>query len=170
MYLHLISNNPFMFDASKPYNILLTEDNPAEVRLIQEAIKEAELTDIVDMEVCYDGEEATEFLHTAKLLNIKLDLILLDLNMPRISGKEVLEMIKTDEVLQSIPVIVVTNSDYKKDMIDCYRKNADGYMQKPADYKKLVDFFTSVKRSIEVKHKLSIYYIEKVYDELRIAV
>jgi len=159
-----------MFTSDKPYNILLTEDNPAEVRLIQEAMKEADLSDSVDLEVCYDGEEAAEFLNTAKLLNKKIDLVLLDLNMPRISGKEVLDMVKTDEVLQSIPVIVVTNSDYKKDMIDCYRKNADGYMQKPADYKKLVDFFTSVKRSIEVKHKLSIYYIEKVYDELRVAV
>lgn len=68
------------------------------------------------------------------------------------------------------PVIIVTNSDYKKDMIECYRLGADGYMQKPADFKKLVDFFISIKKSIEVKNKLSIYFIEKMYDELRMAV
>jgi YesN/AraC family two-component response regulator len=55
-------------------------------------------------------------------------------------------------------------------MIECYRLRADGYLQKPADFKKLVDFFISVKQSIEVKQKLSIYYIEKVYDELALAV
>jgi two-component system response regulator len=86
--------------------------------------------------------------------------------MPRVTGKEVLEKIKSDPDLEHIPVIVVTNSDYKKDMIECYRLRADGYLQKPADFKKLVDFFISVKQSIEVKQKLSIYYIEKVYDEL----
>jgi CheY-like chemotaxis protein len=78
----------------------------------------------------------------------------------------VLEKIKTDPDLEYTPVIVVTNSDYKKDMIDCYRLGANGYLQKPADFKKLVDFFVSVKKSIEVKNKLSIYFIEKIYDEL----
>jgi DNA-binding response OmpR family regulator len=90
--------------------------------------------------------------------------------MPKVSGREVLEKIKTDPDLESTPVIIVTNSDYKKDMIECYKTGADGYLQKPADFKKLVDFFTSVKRSIEVRNKLSIFYIEKVYDELALAV
>jgi len=67
-------------------------------------------------------------------------------------------------------VIVVTNSDYKRDMIECYRLRADGYLQKPADFKKLVDFFISIKESIKVKQRLSIFYIEKVYDELRMAI
>ena len=105
-----------------------------------------------------------------KLKDFIPNLILLDLNMPKITGKEVLEKIKTDPDLENMPVIVVTNSDYKKDMIECYRLRADGYLQKPADFKKLVDFFISVKESIKVKNKLSIYYIEKVYDELRLAV
>jgi DNA-binding response OmpR family regulator len=83
--------------------------------------------------------------------------------MPKISGKEVLEKKKTDPDIENLPVIVVTNSDYKKDMIECYRLGANGYMQKPADFKKLVDFFVSVKKSIEVRNKLSIYYIEKEY-------
>lgn len=150
-----------------PYKLFVIEDNPAEVRLMQEAIKEAGLQEMVELEYAYDGEEACEFLDTAKIINTKVDLILLDLNMPKVTGREVLEKIKTDPDLENIPVIMVTNSDYKKDMIECYRLRADGYMQKPADFKKLVDFFSSVKKSIEVRNKLSIYYIEKVYDELK---
>jgi CheY-like chemotaxis protein len=153
-------------ERTEPYHIFLVEDNPAEVRLIQEAIKEAGLRDMLELSYAYDGEEACEILDTAKILNKKIDLVLLDLNMPKVTGKEVLEKIKTDPDLEYTPVIVVTNSDYKKDMIDCYRLGANGYLQKPADFKKLVDFFVSVKKSIEVKNKLSIYFIEKIYDEL----
>lgn len=152
------------------YNLFVIEDNPAEVRLMVEAIKEAGLADMINMEHAYDGEEACEYLETCKLINKKIDLILLDLNMPRVNGKEVLTTIKNDPELEHIPVIVITNSDYKKDMIECYRLRADGYMQKPADFKKLVDFFISVKSSIEVRHKLSVFYIEKMYDELKMAV
>lgn len=155
---------------TSPYYIFLVEDNPAEVRLIQEAIKEADLNSTIELEYAYDGEEACETLDTSKLINKRYDLVLLDLNMPKVTGKEVLEKIKTDPELQSTPVIMVTNSDYKKDMIDCYRLNADGYIQKPADFKKLVDFFISVRESIKVKNKLSVYYIEKVYDELSLAI
>lgn len=156
---------------NETYNFFIVEDNPAEVRLIQEAIKEAGLQDIVELEYAYDGEEACEYIDTAKLINKPIDLVLLDLNMPKISGKEVLEKIKSDPEMEHVPVIVVTNSDYKKDMIECYRLGADGYMQKPADFKKLVDFFYSVKKSIEVRNKLSIYYIEKeYYDDYIVAV
>lgn len=156
---------------SETYNFFIVEDNPAEVRLIQEAIKEAGLQDIVELEYAYDGEEACEYIDTAKLINKPINLVLLDLNMPKISGKEVLEKIKSDPEMEHVPVIVVTNSDYKKDMIECYRLGADGYMQKPADFKKLVDFFFSVKKSIEVRNKLSIYYIEKeYYDDYKVAV
>ncbi len=159
------------FDSTQCYKFFLVEDNPAEVRLIQEAIKEANLSDIIELDFAFDGEEACEYLDTAKLLNKEIHLILLDLNMPKVSGKEVLEKIKDDPELTDIPVIVVTNSDYKKDMIECYRLGANGYMQKPADFKKLIDFFVSVRKSIEVRHKLSIYFIEKeYYQDLDIAV
>ncbi len=154
---------------TEPYRLFLIEDNPAEVRLMQEAIKEAGLSDDIELEYAYDGEEACETLDTSKIIGKQYDLVLLDLNMPKVTGKEVLEKIKTDPDLETTPVIVVTNSDYKKDMIECYRLRADGYLQKPADFKKLVDFFISVKKSIEVRNKLSIYYIEKTYDELRMA-
>lgn len=156
---------------TETYTFFIVEDNPAEVRLIQEALKESGLQDTVELEYAYDGEEACEHLDLAKLTNKNISLVLLDLNMPKVTGKEVLEKIKTDPELEHIPVIVVTNSDYKKDMIECYRLGADGYMQKPADFKKLVDFFFSVKKSIEVRNKLSIYYIEKeYYDDYKVAV
>lgn len=156
---------------SEPYRVFLVEDNPAEVRLIQEAVKEAELAKMVEFDYAYDGEEAMEKLDLMKDQHKNFDLVLLDLNLPKITGKEVLEKIKSDPELEITPVIVVTNSDYKKDMIDCYRLGADGYLQKPADFKKLVDFFVSVKKSIEIRNKLSIYFIERTYyDELNIAV
>jgi len=140
-----------------PYNLFLIEDNPAEVRLIQEAIKEAELADMIELTFAYDGEEACETLDTFKIIGKKFDLVLLDLNMPKVSGKEVLQKIKTDPELESTPVIIVTNSDYKKDMIECYKTGADGYLQKPADFKKLVDFFISL--SAQLKLKISYQYI-----------
>lgn len=152
------------------YRLFLVEDSPAEVRLVKEAIYEAGLSDMVDMEYAYDGEEACDTLDAIKLSGKKFDLVLLDLNLPKVSGKEVLEKIKSDPELESMPVIIVTNSDYKKDMIECYQLGADGYLQKPADFKKLVDFFISIRQSIEVRHKLSIYYIEKQYYELGMAV
>ena len=155
----------------EPYRLFLVEDNIAEVRLIQEAINEALLTQMVELEYAFDGEEACDMLDANKTAVKKFDMVLLDLNMPKISGKEVLSKIKTDDELSALPVIVLTNSDYKKDMIDCYKLGADGFMQKPADFKKLVDFFISIKRSIEVRNKLSIYFIEKeYYHELREAV
>lgn len=159
----------FAVHRTDPYRLFLAEDNPAEVRLIKEAIKEAALQDDVELDYGFDGEEVCEKLETAKVIGKNYDLVLLDLNMPRISGREVLQKIKTDPMLMGIPVIVVTNSDYKKDMIDCYRLGADGYFQKPADFKKLVDFFISVRESIRVRNKMSVFYIEKTYDELALA-
>lgn len=157
-------------DSTQPYRLFLVEDSPAEVRLIQEAINEAELTEMVELEYAYDGEEACDMLDIAKVTGKKIDLVLLDLNLPKITGKEVLQKIKTDPELETLPVIIVTNSDYKKDMIECYQLGADGYLHKPADFKKLVDFFISIKKSIEIRHKLSIYFIEKQYYELGMAV
>src|SRR5258706_10868460 len=100
----------------EPYRLFLVEDNPAEVRLIQEAVREARLSEMLEFEYAYDGEEACDLLDRSKLINKKFDLVLLDLNLPKVTGKEVLEKIKTDPDLENTPVIVVTNSDYRKDM------------------------------------------------------
>lgn len=93
-------------------------------------------------------------------------MVLLDLNMPRLDGKNVLEFVKSTEGLQEIPVYVITNSNYRRDMMDCYNLRADGYLQKPSEFQKLVDFFTSMKQSILVRNKLSIFWIEKTLAEL----
>ena len=152
------------------YNLFIVEDNPAEVRLMQEAIKEADLSHLIDLDYAYDGEEACEKVDTARIIGKQYHLVLLDLNMPKVSGKEVLEKIKSDPDTERTPVFIVTNSDYRKDMVECYRLGADGCLQKPADFKKLVDFFISVKSSITVNQRLSILHIEKMYDELSLAV
>jgi CheY-like chemotaxis protein len=149
------------------YRLFAIEDNSAQLRLMQEAIIEAGLNEMVDLDYAFNGEEACAYLDALKLSGDHLDLVLTDLNLPRISGKQILKKIKRDEELKYIPVIILTNSGYRQDMIDCYRLGADGYVQKPADFMQLVDFFISVRKSIDVCSKLSICYIEKAYDELK---
>ncbi|MBX2903690.1 MAG: response regulator [Chitinophagales bacterium] len=156
-----------MADASThTYHLLLVDDNPAELRLMLEAIKDAELDNLVSLSYAYDGEEACDFLNTSRIIDNKVDMILLDLNMPRLNGKDVLSFVKSNTNFSQIPVFIITNSDYRRDMMDCYNLQADGYLQKPSEFKKLVDFFVSVKQSILVRNKLSIFWIEKTYAEL----
>ena len=64
----------------------------------------------------------------------------------------------------------MTNSDYKNDMIDCYRLNADAYIQKPTDFKRLIDFFIAIRQSLEMNSSLSPFHIEKSYEEMNMAV
>lgn len=155
-----------MANSTQTYHLLLVDDSSAEVRLMQEAIKDAELDGLVRLSYCYDGEEACDFLRTSDIVGEKVDMVLLDLNMPRLDGKNVLEFVKSTEGLQEIPVYVITNSNYRRDMMDCYNLRADGYLQKPSEFQKLVDFFTSMKQSILVRNKLSIFWIEKTLAEL----
>lgn len=152
--------------STQTYHLLLVDDNPAELRLMQEAIKDANLESMVKISCAYDGEEACDFLNTSRIIGDRIDMILLDLNMPRLSGKDVLGFAKSNPELSNIPVYVITNSDYRRDMMDCYNLRADGYLQKPSEFKKLVDFFCSVRQSILVRNKLSIFWIEKTYEEL----
>jgi len=133
-----------------------------------EAIKEAGLDTLLTPHYAYCAEEALQLLNSSKNINNKFDLILLDLNMPKISGKEILSTIKSDPDLKSIPVFILSNSDYKSDMIDCYNLKADSYMQKPTDFKRLIDFFSCVKQSFEVNHRLSILHVERHYEEMRL--
>jgi len=151
-------------------NLLMIEDNPADVRLMIEAIREAGLTDMVTTHYAYDGDEAMTLMDSAHNINDPFHMIMLDLNMPKVNGKELLSRIKSDERFEHIPVFIMTNSDYKNDMIDCYNLRADAYIQKPTDFKRLIDFFISVKRSLEVNHRLSVFQIEKHYEDMRVAV
>ena len=115
-------------------NILLVEDNPADTRLVREALGESALA--IDLHWVADGAGALDFLrrggsHAAAPTP---DLVLLDLNLPGIGGKEVLVEIKRDPVLGCIPVLVLTSSAARQDVRDAYAAHANAYMVKPHDY------------------------------------
>jgi two-component system, chemotaxis family, response regulator Rcp1 len=126
-------------------NVLLVEDNPGDVRLTMEALREAKMHNRVY--VAQDGVEALAFLRKeGKYAEMpRPDLILLDLNLPRKNGREVLEEIKTDEDLKCIPVVVLTSSSAEQDVLRAYKLNANCYVTKPVD----LDQFLSVVKSIE---------------------
>ncbi|MGH9620517.1 MAG: response regulator [Bryobacteraceae bacterium] len=112
--------------------ILLVEDSPSDARLVQEAAKEVLLW--VDIRVAQDGVEAMNWLHETELgREHGPDLILLDLHLPKKSGREVLAEIKGSPRLKQIPVIVMTSSQSAQDIADVYALNANSYIAKPAD-------------------------------------
>jgi chemotaxis family two-component system response regulator Rcp1 len=132
-------------DEGKVIDILLVEDNPGDVRLAQEALKESKIRN--KLYVVNDGVEATDFLHQqGKYADApRPDLILLDLNLPRKSGREVLAEIKTDESLRRIPVVVLTVSNAEEDIIKAYDQHANCYITKPLDFNQ----FMKVTKTIE---------------------
>ena len=160
---------PDMPQLNSSCNLLMIEDNPADVRLMIEAIREAGLSDMISTRYAYDGDEAFTILESGYNAENPFSMVMLDLNMPKVNGKELLGRIKSDVRFSTIPVFIMTNSDYKYDMIDCYNLRADAYIQKPTDFKRLIDFFTSVKRSLEINQRLSVFQIEKRYEEMSMA-
>ena len=136
-----------MHDMSKaePVDILLVEDNPGDVDLTLEALDEAKVRNSVS--VVEDGVEALQFLkREGKYEDApRPDLILLDLNLPRKDGREVLEEIKADPQLRRIPVVVLTTSEAETDVLDSYEKHAAAYIVKPVSF----DQFADIVRSIE---------------------
>lgn len=129
----------------QPREVLLVEDNPADVRLTREAFKATSAP--CRLHVVGEGEAAVSFLmKRGPYANaVKPDLILLDLNLPKKDGRQVLNEIKQDPELRSIPVIVLTTSSDPRDITAAYRLHANCYLQKPVD---LQDFLAMV-RSIE---------------------
>ena len=129
---------------SKPIEILLAEDNPGDVRLTREALKEGKVLN--KLHVVEDGMEAVEFLNReGRYADMpRPELILLDLNLPKKDGREVLAEIKTDEELRRIPVVVLTTSRSEEDVLKSYDLNANCYITKPVD----LDQFISVVKSI----------------------
>ena len=129
----------------KPIEILLVEDNPGDVRLTMEALKEGKV--INHLTVIKDGVEALVFLRRqgqyAKAP--RPHLIVLDLNLPKKDGREVLAAIKADESLKRIPVVVLTTSQNEEDVLKSYNLHANCYITKPVD----LDQFVRVVRSIE---------------------
>lgn len=134
-----------MAGLTRPIQVLLVEDNPGDIRLTKEALKEGRV--INSLSVVRDGVEAMDFLQRRGAYEnaIRPDLILLDLNLPRKSGREVLEEIKSDPDLRRIPVMVLTTSNAEQDLTQAYNLHANCYITKPVD----LDQFMAVVRSIE---------------------
>ena len=126
-------------------DILLVEDNPGDVRLTREAMKEAHIA--VNLLVANDGLEAMKMLRQEAPYGSQPlpDLVLLDLNMPKMDGREVLRQIKSSDDLKHIPVVVLTTSAAEADIAHAYDMHANCYITKPVD----LDRFISVVRSIE---------------------
>lgn len=134
-----------------PVVVLLVEDDPGDVLMIREAFDENRVRN--ELHVCSDGEDALAFLrqeapHEAAP---RPDLVLLDLNLPRRDGREVLAEIKADDRLRTIPVVILTTSEAEEDVLRSYALHANAYVTKPVDFDRFIDvvrqideFFVSV--------------------------
>jgi len=129
---------------TKPVEILLVEDSPGDVRLTMEALKEAKVLN--NLNVAADGIEAMAFLkhEGAHAKAPRPDVILLDLNLPRKDGREVLAEIKADPNLRRIPVVVLTTSRAEEDIFRAYDLHANCYITKPVDFKQFLDVVQSI--------------------------
>jgi two-component system, chemotaxis family, response regulator Rcp1 len=129
---------------SESIEILLVENNLGDVRLTQEALKDSKL--FSTLRVVYDGEEAMDFLwRRGNYADApRPDIILLDLNLPRKDGREVLREIKEDNSLQRIPVVVMTTSENEVDILKSYQLHANCYITKPVDFNRFVTIVQSI--------------------------
>jgi CheY-like chemotaxis protein len=134
-----------MSDIHELVQILLVEDNPGDVRLTREALKEAKFRNTV--QVVGDGVEALAYLHQQGQYSgaMRPHLIMLDLNLPRMDGREVLAAIKKDADLRRIPVVVLSSSEAEADIARAYELHANAYVTKPVD----IDHFLQVVKAIE---------------------
>jgi CheY-like chemotaxis protein len=130
---------------AKPIEVLLVEDNPGDVRLTREALKAGKVWS--SLHVVADGVEALAFVRQQGVYTNapRPDIILLDLNLPKIDGREVLSNLKADENLKRIPVVILTTSQAEEDILKAYNLNANCYITKPVDF----DQFLKVVRVIE---------------------
>jgi chemotaxis family two-component system response regulator Rcp1 len=128
----------------RPLEVLLVEDSPGDVRLTKEAFRDAKAS--INLHVAFDGVEAMAFLrHEGAHANApRPDFILLDLNLPRMDGREVLTHIKNDESLRTIPTVILTTSEDEADVVKSYQLQANCYLNKPVEF----DAFERVVRSI----------------------
>ena len=133
-------------ETAPPVEILLVEDNPGDVRLTKEALKEGKVYN--NLHWAKDGVEALEFLRRqgkhAKAP--RPDIILLDLNLPKKDGREVLSVIKSDDRLKQIPVVILTTSKAEEDVLRSYDLHANCYVTKPVDLDKFITVVKSIDR------------------------
>jgi CheY-like chemotaxis protein len=128
----------------KPIEILLVEDNEGDIGLIEEVFEEAKIGN--KLHIAEDGEEAMYFLHGEKSFSgsPRPDIILLDLNLPKKDGREVLREIKEDHDLKNIPVVVLTTSGAEKDVLKAYDLHANAYITKPLDFNQFIKVIESI--------------------------
>jgi CheY-like chemotaxis protein len=129
--------------AAPPIEIMLIEDNAADVRLTVEALKETRVA--IRLQVARDGVEAMRMLKEPNAATPRPDLILLDLNLPRKDGREVLQEIKQDDALRHIPVVILSTSQAEQDILQSYRLGANAFITKPVE----IDQFFDVVRSLD---------------------
>lgn len=131
--------------AARPVEVLLVEDNPGDVRLTREALRDGKVSN--NLSVVQDGVEAMRFLRREGPYADapRPDVVLLDLNLPKKDGRQVLQDIKGDEALRTIPVVILTSSEAERDISGAYALQANCYITKPVD----LDQFITVVRSIE---------------------
>ncbi|HVL37621.1 MAG TPA: response regulator [Burkholderiales bacterium] len=135
-----------MVDENRPVEILLVEDNPGDERLTREALKEGKV--FSNLHWVKDGVEAMQFLRReGRFAGVpRPDIILLDLNLPKKDGREVLQDIKSDEELKRIPVVVLTTSKAEEDVLRTYNLHANCYVTKPVDLEKFIVVVKSIDR------------------------
>ncbi|HUE77100.1 MAG TPA: response regulator [Longimicrobiales bacterium] len=131
-------------EPTSPAEILLVEDNPADVRLTREALREAKVRS--NLHVASDGVEALALLRKegAYADAPRPDLILLDLNLPKKDGREVLKEIKGDRSLRSIPVVILTSSQAERDIVRAYELHANCYVTKPVELAQFIHVVQSI--------------------------
>lgn len=143
------------------YAVLIAEDNISELRLLHIAIEESGLGLFLAIDEAHNGEEAIIALTDPK--KTRYDLILLDLNMPRVPGKDVLGYLRKHITAYHPMVIILSNSDRHEDIHECHELGADAYMQKPPRFDELVEFCGVIRKSIELKQCICIDYIKANY-------
>jgi chemotaxis family two-component system response regulator Rcp1 len=133
----------FVFE-SRPVEILLVEDNPGDARLTVEALKEGKIRN--NLFHAKDGVEALAYLRREGEHKEAAtpDIVLLDLNLPRKDGREVLSEMKQDPALKSIPVVVLTTSEAEQDILSSYKLHANCYITKPVDLEKFIDIVKAI--------------------------
>ncbi len=127
-----------MTESGRPIEMLLVEDNEADIRLTQIALKQAKLDN--RLHVVRDGEQALDFLFQRGNYAdaVRPDLVLLDLNLPKVNGSEVLKEIREEESLKTLPVVILTTSDADQDIYESYELHANCYITKPVDLRKFM--------------------------------
>ena len=144
-YRNTVRERKVITSMIKPIEILMVEDNPVDVLVTREALKQGRITN--NLSVAEDGEEALDFLFRTGQFSAapRPDLILLDLNLPRKDGREILTELKNNPDLRSIPVVILTTSQAEEDVLRSYDCGANCFIVKPVD----LEQFTSTIRSIE---------------------